>query len=536
MSLNPMTDPLHQESGPATRWTTVNTAEAIPGVPTPLGWTLWNEPVERAMRGAFCDIGCLRPSDVRFAGRVDDRYSGIFFGRFTANIGEMRRMGDLMPGTSGDAVEQQILGGLSGGPKGTPSMRRYPVVLAKMPARSLRLPKLLAARRTEIDAWWRATVEPGAIADGRAARARFKEAINYFELVMRPHSVVTMLAQALYEQLTKLATAAGKPELVTRLTTGYGQMEETALMADLWAVSRGRLTLEAFLAAHGYHGPAEGEVSSPSWREEPAPLHALLATYKTMDDSAAPSAVEAQRIAEREAATAELMAGLSAARRPGAKVLLGAAKRYIPLREVGKAAFLQAIDGARAAARVLGEDLARSGTVGDPDDVCYLTVGEILGTPPADAKEVVAFRRRKREEYLGLRLPDTWTGVATPEKIEATPAAATGAEITGLAVSPGVVEGRARVVLDAATSDLEPGEVLVCQTTDPSWASLFLVASALVIDIGGALSHGAIVARELGVPCVINTRVGTRRLRTGDLLRVDGATGVVTVLAAVGSP
>jgi pyruvate,water dikinase len=75
----------------------------------------------------------------------------------------------------------------------------------------------------------------------------------------------------------------------------------------------------------------------------------------------------------------------------------------------------------------------------------------------------------------------------------------------------------------------------VCETTDPSWASLFLVASALVIDIGGALSHGAIVARELGVPCVINTRVGTRRLRTGDLLRVDGHCGMVTVLAAAGS-
>ena len=306
-------------------------------------------------------------------------------------------------------------------------------------------------------------------------------------------------------------------------------------MADLWAVSRDRLTLERFLAAHGYHGPAEGEISTRSWREDPSPLEALLATYRTMDDSAAPTAVEARRVAEREAATAELLAGLPRARRPGARVLLGAARRHIPLREVGKAAFLQALDGARAAARVLGEELAGDGAIGDPDDVCYLTVDEIFGGLPADPKEVVAFRRAKRDEYLGLRLPDTWTGVAVPTKIEASEAARAGDEITGLAVSPGVVEGRARVVLDAATSELEPGEVLVCETTDPSWASLFLVASALVIDIGGALSHGAIVARELGVPCVINTRVGTRRLRTGDLLRVDGERGVVTVLAAADS-
>jgi len=534
MSESAFTDPLHQESGPSTRWTTVNTAEALPGVPTPLCWTLWNHQLERAMRGAFSDMGCLKPSEVLVPERIDDRYSAIFFGRFTANIDRMRGLGDLMPGTSADAIEEQILGGVASGAESHPTRRRYPMVAARMPVQAVRIPKVLAARRAEIDGWWRATVAPGAMPDGRAARARFKQAAAYYEWVMRPHAVATMLAQALYEQLTKLAAAAGQAGVETRLTTGYGQMEETALMVDLWAVSRGRLTLERFLAAHGYHGPAEGEISSRSWREDPSPLEALLATYRTMDDSAAPTAVETQRVAEREAASAELLARLPAARRPGAKVLLAAAKRHIPLREVGKAAFLQALDGARAAARVLGEELAAAGTIGDPDDVCYLTVDEIFGCLPADAKEVVAFRRGKREEYLGLRLPDTWTGVATPTKIEASDAAAAGEEITGLAVSPGVVEGRARVVLDAACSELEPGEVLVCETTDPSWASLFLVASALVIDIGGALSHGAIVARELGVPCVINTRVGTRRLRTGDLLRVDGNSGVVTMLEAGG--
>jgi pyruvate,water dikinase len=481
------------------------------------------------------------------AERVDDRYSAIFFGRFTANIDQMRAMGDVMPGTSGDAIEEQILGGVGEGavpsgsrrryrgdtprpPGSAPTMRRYPVVAVKMPAQAVRIPKLLAARRREIDGWWRATVAPGAIADGRAARARFKEAIHHFETVMRPHSVATMVAQGIYDQMSKLAKGAGVAGIETRLTTGYGQMEETTLMADLWAVSRGGLTLERFLAAHGYHGPAEGEISTRTWREDPSPLEALLATYRTMDDSAAPTAVEAGRIAEREAATAELLARLPTMRRPGAKVLLAAAKRHIPLREVGKAAFLQALDGARAAARVLGEELAAAGTIGAADDVCYLTVDEIFGELPPDPKEVVAFRRAKRQEYLGLRLPDTWTGVATPAKVEAAEAAQAGDVITGLGVSPGVVEGRARVVLDAATSELEPGEVLVCETTDPSWASLFLVASALVIDIGGALSHGAIVARELGVPCVINTRVGTRRLRTGDLLQVDGNAGVVRVL------
>jgi len=105
-------------------------------------------------------------------------------------------------------------------------------------------------------------------------------------------------------------------------------------------------------------------------------------------------------------------------------------------------------------------------------------------------------------------------------------------ELLGIGVSAGVAEGRAVVVLDPIEpGDVQDGDILVCQTTDPSWASLFFLVSACVIDIGGAMSHGAIVARELGLPCVINTKVGTRDLRTGDQIRVDGATGVVTVLS-----
>jgi pyruvate,water dikinase len=83
------------------------------------------------------------------------------------------------------------------------------------------------------------------------------------------------------------------------------------------------------------------------------------------------------------------------------------------------------------------------------------------------------------------------------------------------------------VVRDAGEEQIEPGEVLVCHTTDPSWASLFLLASAVVIDIGGPISHGAIVARELGIPCVINTGNGTRVLRSRERVRVDGAAGTV---------
>jgi pyruvate,water dikinase len=104
--------------------------------------------------------------------------------------------------------------------------------------------------------------------------------------------------------------------------------------------------------------------------------------------------------------------------------------------------------------------------------------------------------------------------------------------VTGIGVSAGVVEGTVRVLLEPDFDDVEDGEILVAPTTDPSWSSILFVSSALVVDIGGALSHAALVAREMGIPCVVSTGDGTKRLRTGDRVRVDGTTGEVTVLVS----
>jgi pyruvate,water dikinase len=86
------------------------------------------------------------------------------------------------------------------------------------------------------------------------------------------------------------------------------------------------------------------------------------------------------------------------------------------------------------------------------------------------------------------------------------------------------------VILDPSAEDLEPGEILVCRATDPGWVSLFHLAGGVAVDMGGTMSHAAIVARELGIPCVTCTVDGTRRLRTGDLVRLDGDNGRIEVL------
>ena len=526
-----MDDPLHYQSGPSTHWTTVNTAEALPGVQTPFSWTWWADAIELGMRWCFYDLGVLRRDEISSSTVADERYSVVFYGRYSANITKMRVIGDRMLGTDGDGVEEQILGGLHSGIPNDNTLSRLPAIASKMPRLIYRIPRVLAAIRTETDAWWRANTSAAVLGDAAGAPGRVAEAHRRYIEIMRTHAAATMLCQAMYDQVVGVAAAAGLAGLETSLVTGYGDFEESKIAEHLWDVSRGRMTVEAFVADHGYHGPNEGSLSSRSWREDPGPIEKLAETYASMSDDANPAASAQARVAERRTAEERVLAATSAAKRPGAKAVLRLARRQIPLREIGKASFLQSIDVARAAAKTLGDDLARKGTIDHADDVQYLTYEEITGRQFEDLHDRVAARRAKREEYLRIRLPDTWQGA--PEAVALSTAIADAPDvIKGMPVAPGIVEGRARVVTDPeAGIEIEPGEVLVCQTTDPSWASYFLVASALVIDIGGAMSHGAIVARELGVPCVINTRVGTSAIRSGDLVHVDGGAGEVRITA-----
>ncbi|HYF24276.1 MAG TPA: PEP-utilizing enzyme [Baekduia sp.] len=513
---------------PAVGWSTINAGEALPGVVTPLTWSVFGDGVERSMRGAFCDLGVLASDAV--PARVEERLWALFYGRAAGNLETFRRLGDRTPGSSGDAVEEQIFGSVRAGRTSEPTRRRYPVVAVRMPWAAARVGSRLRAATSDIHPWWQRSVA-AAPADPRQL---FAEANARFEAVMRPHTLAAMLCQALYEQVRRAAQRAGLPGLETSLITGYGDMAETAVVRDLWDVSRDRLTLDAFLRRHGFHGPNEGEMAARVWRLDPSPLERLLRSYRAMGDEREPRLLEAGRAAARRDAEARLLAATPRARRAATRLLLAVAARLIPLRGVGKASFLQCNDVMRAAAHTVGARLAADGVLAGPHDVFLLTREELLAAaPPAGLPDAVAERRAVRDEYRAVVLPELWEGMPQVRPGGDAPPATGGGlpTVTGTPVSPGVVEGLARVVVDPeGDEELEDGEVLVCRTTDPSWASLMMVASALVIDIGGAISHGAIVARELGIPCVIGTRDGSALLRTGDRLRVDADRGEVVVL------
>ena len=523
-------NPVHMHSGPGISWTTANFGEAIPGVQTPLCLSFWVDASEASLRRMSVDLGAYRRRDAAIAdatgGGADRRYMGTFYGRMCGNITTFRALADRMPATSGDAFEEQIFGVRRTGEQSRPMRRRYPVVAAKLPVAALRVPPSLVAARAANEAWWKAAVaDPGI--DLPAAQATLNEAFRRFELRIHAQGLVGMLAQACFERVRALARAAGLDGAEAELVTGYGGMEETLLLTDLWRTARGGMDMAEFLGRHGFHGPSTGDITTPSWREDSAPLEALLPVYRALADDEAPDRRQATQVATRQATEARLLSALPAGQRPIARLVLKLTARFVPLREVGKAAYVQAFDVARAAARAAGAALEKQGIVGDAGDVFFLTREELCGRLPDDVAAVVAERRAFHDACRRVTIPEYWTGMPALTPV-AEPVDHDGRSLEGIGVSRGRVTGRVRVIHDPLVeTTLEPGEILVCSTTNPAWITLFLVAGALVIDLGGPLSHGAIAARELGIPCVINTRTGTARLRTGDFVVVDGDAGTV---------
>jgi pyruvate,water dikinase len=524
-------NPMHYACGADDAWTTVNTRENYDGVMSPLGASLWMPICDRAVNGCFHDLGVLTRDQVEVAPTRSTAPSAVFYGRFAGSISYFRRMADLIPGQSGDSFEQQFFGTSRENVGSSSSMRRYPAIAVKAPVTVARAATRMrsTARRTE--AWWRYATSPQGAA--RPAEMQFAQAFHHLELAMRTHMVTTFVAQGVFDEVGKLAARAGRPELQLAVSTGYGQMSEVALVDQLDKVAHGEKTLPEFLAEYGFRCEGEVEVSNASWRERPELVEKLLASYRAASRRPDLVGQARERTAAREAAERELLAALPASRRGVAKVVLRLARTFVPLREEGKATLARAFDGVRVACRSRGRELVAAGILDVEDDVFYLTVDEVRGAPPADARDLVRQRRKLRAAYEKLDLPDHWVGVPVP--VEIVPPNTDRVDVvTGVAAAHGVVEGRVRVLAGAEECDLlEPDEVLVCRTTDPSWAAAFYLASAVVIDIGSTSSHGAIVAREMGLPCVIGTGNGTAVLRTGDRVRVDGAAGTVAVLQEV---
>jgi phosphohistidine swiveling domain-containing protein len=520
------------EYDPNAHWSTTNLAEAQPGVQTPLSWSVWGFIQERGLRRGFFTIGALERDRVTAAPPAYDRLQGVFHGRVAARVEFLGEMGDRLPGTSGAAIAEQFLGRLPEGFQSKSTLRRLPVIAVRLPVAMARSPRHVRRVRAETAERWRQQRDRVDSLSLTEARRSWTDAVEWFERAYTAHVIANLaIVQPAYDGLIRLSAAAGRPELAGKLLAGQGSHPELAMVNDLWALSRDQIDLEDFLSLHGYHGPLEGELASRVWREDPRPVHELLDQYRARSDDDDPESHRRALAAETQAAKEELLAGLQRARRAPARLVIGMADRYMGLRGLGKAAFVQAFDVCRMLARRIGVLLSEAGALSDPEDIFYLTSQELLSAvPETSLEEVVAERRTRRRELEELELPGSWQGRPDVTTASQVPERSAGARLEGIGTSPGVVEAPVRVVTDPTFAEVEPGEILVAPVTDPAWAPIMFVSSALVVDIGGPLSHASVVARELGIPCVMGTGKGTEWLRSGDVCQVDGHAGTVEIV------
>jgi pyruvate,water dikinase len=280
------------------------------------------------------------------------------------------------------------------------------------------------------------------------------------------------------------------------------------------------------------------EPAAPTWRTDPAPIVAIVAAYLDLPEDRSPPAILERQEKERLRLTAELEARMNPIKRRYFLWGLKQAQQWVSLREFTKSVIVRGTRLVDYYAPEVGKRLVDAGLIAVPRDLFFLTTDEVtdalLGKASSDYDERVARRQREYERNRHVELPERFRGHPAP--LEPDYSHHAGEVITGTPVSPGLVTGRARIIHDPASDGpMLPGEILVAPVTDAGWTPLFALASGLVVDMGSALSHGSTVAREYGLPAVVNVRRGTHSIRTGDLIAVNGTKGTVTVLEEAGN-
>jgi phosphoenolpyruvate synthase/pyruvate phosphate dikinase len=294
--------------------------------------------------------------------------------------------------------------------------------------------------------------------------------------------------------------------------------------------------LVEFLVRYGHRAVAEIDLGMPRWSDDPRHILGVLTNYLRLEGGeTAPDAVFARGIAEAEAMIDTLAARAGRRSRLRARLVrfaLGRARSLVGLRELPKYNLIVAIAAVRRQLAIVGADLVARGRLETPDDVFFVDLTEArAGLGGQDLRERVAQRREAYDLELRRRhVPRVLLSDGTePEALTVTAAAPDGS-LAGTPASAGRVTGTARVIQDPVGAHLQPGEILIALSTDPGWTPLFLTAGGVVMEMGGANSHGAVVAREYGIPAVVGVPNATIRITTGQRITVDGSAGTVSVV------
>ncbi len=311
-------------------------------------------------------------------------------------------------------------------------------------------------------------------------------------------------------------------------------------LAELPALDGGREArdaIQAYLDKYGMRCAGEIDITRPRWRERPTTLVPLiLGNVKNFGPGAGQRRFEQgeQEARQKERELLTRLRSLPDGERKAdeAKRMIGRLRTFIGYREYPKYHMISRYFIYKQALLKDAERLVRARVLRDREDIFYLTFAELHDVVRTDQVDDQLIRQRKaaHRSYQSLTPPRVLTSdgeaVAGTYRRGDVPAGA----LAGLPVSAGTVEGRARVILDMAEADLEAGDILVTAYTDPSWTPAFVAIKGLVTEVGGLMTHGAVIAREYGLPAVVGVEHATRLIRDGQRIHVHGTDGYIEIL------
>jgi pyruvate,water dikinase len=342
-----------------------------------------------------------------------------------------------------------------------------------------------------------------------------------------PHNPTTEMDLALWALAQDLRSDAPSTELLASRTPA--EVVDRFRSGD--APPALQTGLAAFLDRYGFRSVGEIDLGVARWSEDPTHLVGAISNYlRLTDDALAPDAQFERGAREAEAMMGTLLGRVRGPRRMAVRFFLGRTRALMGSRELPKFTLIRRVfTPLRELLRPVGIELAAAGRLEHPDDVYFLTLAEArAAVAGADMRLTVgahraAFEReRARRRIPRVLLSDgTDAEVALVEPVDGA--------LRGSPASPGSVTGTARVIHSPRGAHLEPGEILIAPSTDPGWTPLFLTAGGLVMEMGGMMSHGAVVAREYGIPAVVGVAGATERIATGDRVTVDGSSGLVSL-------
>jgi pyruvate,water dikinase len=315
---------------------------------------------------------------------------------------------------------------------------------------------------------------------------------------------------------------------------GEGFLDE---LAELPGGREARDAIEAYLDRYGMRCVGEIDITRPRWSERPSTLvPIILGNIEHFAPGAAARRFEQgrQRARQKEQEVLERLRALPDGERKAdeAKRMIDRVRTFIGYREFPKYGMVSRYLVYKQALLAEAERLVQASVLREREDSFYLTFQELHDAVRTNRVDDQLISRRKEEfrSYGALTPPRVLTSegevVAGAYRRDRVPAGA----LVGVAVSGGTIEGRARVVLDMAQAEIEPGDILVTAYTDPSWTPLFVAIEGLVTEVGGLMTHGAVIAREYGLPAVVGVERATRLIRDGQRIRVHGTEGYVELL------